>query len=192
MKKSLIDITLSTIISLVVLIILLGLANLVPVNNMYATKVLEFINLHVLIIILFILFFFLGELFFLFGFPLNIPGPVFYAYGGYFLSNFIFEIFYLINDLHPTGIFSQVKYLEPTVNILIIAIILIIGFSKILINKKKKEETRSEDKEVEWKDVGNELKKASHNIVSKFNQLKSQKESEEKTAEKKKSKKKGK
>jgi hypothetical protein len=186
MKKSMVEVTLTSVITLIVLVILLGLANLVPTNNQYIVRVLDFANANVLVIILFILFFFLGELFFLFGFPFNIPGPIFYAFGGLYMTEFIFHIFLLIDSLIPNRIFDQIMFIRPILILIVFIIILIVGFSKILISKERNENVSRDAREVEWSDVGRELKFAIHNIAQRFNQSSKPIEKEKKEPIKKK------
>jgi membrane-bound ClpP family serine protease len=146
-------------------------ANLIPTNNIYVLSILEFVNANLLIIILFVILFFLGEIFHLFNFPLNLPGPIFYAYGGYFLASFIFGIFYLIDDLTGREILSIFRYAEATILILVFMLILIFGMLNILVKRNKKTESEKEPKkDATWNDIGGEFKQGLHNIALKFRQ----------------------
>jgi hypothetical protein len=190
MEKNIIGVTLSSLITLIVLVILIGLSNLIPVENTQVRAVIDFFNTYIVTIILFILFFFLGELFYLFKFPLNIPGAVFLAYGGYFLTSFLFKLFYLIETMIGLNVFSQIKILEQIIALTVFFLVIIIGVAKIFARKAREERNNllPYEKEVEWSDVGRQLKQASYNIAQKINESSKPKKSQNKDKKKKKQK----
>ncbi len=191
MERNVIGVTLSSLITLIILVILIGLSNLLPVQNENVISVVNFLNTYIVTIILFILFFFLGELFSLFGFPISIVGSVFFAYGGYFLTTFIFKVFYLIESLIGMEVFTQVKMLEPIISLVVFFIVLVVGIAKIFAKKARENKPYpgQPEKMVEWGDVGEQLKQASYNIAQKINQSSKPKKDSEEKPKKEKSKK---
>jgi ABC-type multidrug transport system fused ATPase/permease subunit len=132
----------------------------------------------------------MGEIFFLFNFPLNIPGSVFYAYGGYFITKFIFDMFFLIDSLITVEVFTKMSPFKESLSLVVFLIILIVGVIKILINKKRRNKTeetseKKSEKEVEWKDIGKEIKQGFYNLALRFKHASTPKEkAEEKKIEK--------
>ncbi len=169
--KNLVRVIIKSFIGLLFLILLVSIANLLPIENIYFLSILEFINANILIIILFTILFFLGEIFYLFNFPLSLPGPIFYAYGGYFLASFIFKIFYVIDYLTGKEILSIFKYAEPITLFLVFILILVFGILKILVKKDKKDGLKKEEREISWSDVGKEFKGGIYNLVIRFRQF---------------------
>ena len=183
MQKSAVEVTLTSVATLVVLVILVSLANMIPIQNFYLSEILNFVNEYILIIILFTLFFFVGEVFCALGIPLNILGVVFCAYGGYLMTFFLFKIFYLIDSFMLVGIFAPFGYLEQTVCLIVLFAILVIGISKILIGRRKS--VTSDKKEISWKDVWGEFKVGMDNLSKKFRENTGSKKEKEKVEEKK-------
>jgi len=164
MQKSVVQVTLTSIATLVVLVILVGLAGMLPVHNAYLSQILDFVNNYILVIIFFTLFFFVGEILYAFGLPFNVLGVIFYAYGAYFITFFIFKVFYLIESFIDVAIFSSFGYLEQLFCIAIFLVVLVVGISRIF--SKKEDAEKSED--VEWKDIWGEFKGGMNNISKKF------------------------
>jgi len=98
-NKTVLSVTLSRLISLLVFLVLLWIANIISINNFTYLQIVGFLNQNLEILIIFSLLLYLGELFFVFKFPLNIPAPIFNALGGFFLVKFIFKIFYMIKEV---------------------------------------------------------------------------------------------
>ena len=173
MKKGVLSVTFFRLIGLVVFLIILALANSFSWNNSIYLQILEFLNQNIGIIILFSLLLYLGELFFLFEFPINTPAPLFNAFGGIFLVSFIFRIFYQIEEFVNQEVFSVFYNFLLLILLIVFFVILIFGYVKVFsrIERKengKKEFKKEEVEDVKWKDIGNEFKRAFYNLGRTF------------------------
>lgn len=155
-------------VGLLFLIILISIVNFIPISNIYFVKIVEFINANLLVIILFTILFFLGGIFYLFGFPISIPAPIFQAYASYFLAGFIFKILYLIDELTNKELLLIFKNVESITLILVFVLVLIFGFLKILT--KSNRGVSKDRKEVSWEDIGKEFKEGFYNLAVAFRQ----------------------
>ena len=207
--RTALGVTLSRLIGLMIFIVLLIIANALSINNHAYTQVIDFLNYNLGLIIIFSILLYLGELFLVFRFPLNIPAPILNAFGGAFLVKFIFRIIYLSGTLAGTDALYVFRNFEAIIYVVVFFIVIIVGYVNIFLNvgKEGKEErermTREErrierrkrherklhekDKDLprhlEWKDVSEELKKAAYRVAS---NIKESLEPEEKQKRKKK------
>lgn len=172
MGKTVLGVTLSKIIGLLGFLILLALANILRIDNSSYLNTISFLNQNLWIVIIFSIFFYLGELFALFKFPINLPKPIFNALGGIFLVGFIFNIFYFIDVILNLNVFMGFINLESLVIIIVPSIILLVGYIEIfkeLIPKNKKVKRKSKKQELEianeLKNVWKEFKKGLHNLA---------------------------
>ena len=210
--RSILGLTLSRFAGLMIFLILLVIANSLEINNSGYLHVVGFLNQNIGIIVLFSVLFYLGELFFIFIFPFNLPAPIFSAVGGAFLVNFIFRMFYFIGDVLHESAFSSFKMFEPLIYTLVFFIVLIVGYVNIFVRlrniSRRKEMDRKvyhremeadrvyeerQHKRVDWKDVGDEFKATAYNVASNIKKsLEPKEEKEKREKEKKKTKAKGK
>ncbi|MFA5060826.1 MAG: hypothetical protein WC494_00725 [Candidatus Pacearchaeota archaeon] len=165
--KNIVGVVIKSFVGLLFLIILISIVNFLPINNIYFVKIVEFVNANLLVIILFTILFFLSEIFYLFGFPLSLPAPIFQAYASYFLAGFIFKVLYLVEELANKEILLIFRNVESVTLILVFVLVLIFGVLKILT---KANQNVSEGKEVSWRDIGNEFKGGLYNIAVAFKQ----------------------
>lgn len=166
--KNFIGVIIKSFVGLLFLIILVSLANFIPISNIYFIKIVEFVNANLLVIILFTILFFLGEVFYLFGFPISLPAPIFQSYASYFLAGFIFKILYLVEELANKEILLIFRSVESVTLILVFVLVLVFGFLKILTRNNRG--VSKERKEVGWVDIGNEFKEGFYNIAVAFKQ----------------------
>jgi ABC-type multidrug transport system fused ATPase/permease subunit len=166
--KNTVWVIIKSLIGLLFLIVLISIANFIPISNFYFVKIVEFINANLLVIILFTILFFLGEIFYLFGFPISLPAPIFQAYASYFLAGFIFKILYLVDELTGKELLLIFKNVESVTLILVFVLVLIFGFLKILT--KNNRGVSKERKEIGWGDIGNEFKEGLYNLTVAFKQ----------------------
>ena len=172
-QKTVLSVTLERLIGLVVFLLILGVLNLINFDSLINVQVVDFLNEHVAVIILFSVLFYLGEMFFLFTFPFNVPAPLINAVGSLFLVGFLFQIFYEIGRILSQDVFSTIKFLEPVAIVLVFLIVLIAGSVRIiaaLLPQKKKEEKKKPSKNkkdtTSWEEVGNEFRSALYNLAS--------------------------
>lgn len=140
MKKTVLGVTLSKLIGLLIFLFLLGLANMLKIDNSSYLQTVQFLNKSLGIIILFSIFFYLGELFSIFEFPINLPSPVLNALGGVFLATFLFRIFYIVGDIVSQDFFAIFRVFEPLLYLIIFFIVIIAGYVSIFRGLSKKKE----------------------------------------------------
>jgi signal transduction histidine kinase len=192
MAKSAIGVTVSRLIGLIVFLILLAIANVISFNSYFYTGIVGFFNTKILVIIFFTLLLYLGELFFVFGFPINMPAPIFNAFGGAFLVSFIFDLFAKLGSLMGTNALYALRPIEWLLVIIVFLLALIIGYVRVFseIGSKKKEKKKIKkkiDEEHDWDDIKREIKTAVYHATKNLSdKLKPEEESEEKKTSKKK------
>ncbi|MCF7860832.1 hypothetical protein K9M79_01190 [Candidatus Woesearchaeota archaeon] len=179
-KKTVLGVTLSKIISLVMFLLVLWALNTVNLENSTAVQVIEFLNINLSIIIIMSFIFYLAELFYVFNFPLNIPGPIFNGIGAVILVEFIFQIFRTMGQVTKQYAIFGLKSVSVLVFILVFLIVVILGYVNIFlrlhpeesetIDSKKKPKhkdstNRKKHEDLEWEDVGNELKLAAYYLA---------------------------
>ena len=170
-NKTVLGVTLSKLIGLMLFLLILGVLNYIQFDNIINLQVVDFLNQNLGVIIILSILFYLGELFSVFKFPVNIPAPLFNAFGGVFLVGFIFEIFYMLGKVLNQDVFFAFKFLKPIVVVLVFVIVIIAGYVKIVIDltpkeKPEKKKSKVKSKNIEWTDVGNEFKMALYNLAS--------------------------
>lgn len=131
-SKSILDITLSSLISFLLFLLFLGILNSVQMDNDLILRILNFLNQNLWLIILFSIFFYLGEIFSVFKFPINIPMPILNAIGGIYLVHFLFEILYEIDKA-----FLNFASLELLVISLVLIFTILFGYLSIYEKEKK-------------------------------------------------------
>jgi uncharacterized membrane protein len=203
--RNILEISVSRLVGLVIFLVLLVIANLIYINSSIYLDIVGFLNSNIGIIILFTILLYLGEVFFIFDFPLNIPAPIFNAIGGFFVVGFIFDVIYLIGNFIGPNVFYLLKLLEPFVIWLVVLIILIVGYIEVFggigsksrkrraerverarsMKEKRDRHEKSEKHDWEWEDVKKEIRNAVHEAVGEKETKKE--ESKKKTGSKKKS-----
>jgi len=177
-KKTVFGLTIGKIFGLLIFLLVLTAANYFNVDKMLNISVIEFLNSKLGLMIGFSVMLYLGELFFLFTFPGNLPAPIFNAIGGVLLTGFIFDILYAVAK--PASFIFWI--LEPIALILVLVLTIIVGyvrvFGSIVPTKEKEDKPKKEQKpikpkkkkskknDVDWKDIGGEFKMALYNLAS--------------------------
>ncbi len=163
MTKTVLNVTIARLVSLIVFLVLLAIANVLYINDSVYLGVVGFLNTKILVIITFSILLYLGELFFVFGFPLNFPAPIFNAFGGVMLVDFIFDIFIMLGNILNQSIFILFSALEIFVLVIVLILVLLVGYVKVFSSVGKKKEKKHKAKKVEehdWDDVKREIKTA--------------------------------
>ncbi len=170
-NKTVLGVTLSRLIGLILFLILFAIASILQIDNLTYLQVVNFLSVNLWIIVLLSIFFYLGELFFVFKFPFNLPGPIFNAIGGILLADFLFKMFYFIGYILLDGGYYPFENLEPLIYFLVFAIVLIAGYISIFVNIKRGEESRKLRKKYlkntknEFQDIGEEFKETAHTVM---------------------------
>ena len=179
-SNTVLSVTLSRLIGLAIFLILLIIANILYIPNSIYSQVINFLNNNLGVIILISVLLYLGELFFIFAFPFNLPAPIFNAFGGVFLIVFLFRIFYLIGNMINNPWFFSFDYLKSGIYLLIFFLIIIFGYVNIFMDlgyRRQKRikgveryedsmERKKSDKEefIDWNDFRDNLKKTLQDI----------------------------
>jgi hypothetical protein len=185
--RTALGVTLSRLIGLIVFLVLLIIANTLPIYNTTYTEIIGFLNQNIGLIVFFTVLLYLGELFMVFMFPINLPAPIFNAFGGVLLARFIFSIFYFIGIMLGTTAFFAFKYLEALFYIIIFLIVIIVGYVQIFAELGKREKRMHErqiserkKEDIKWKDVGEEFRKAAYNVAANLKESLEPKEKQKK------------
>ncbi len=172
-RRSTVGVILSWIFGLLMLLILLGLANLIVphIGNPTLTALLDFINDSVWLIILISIVFFFSDLFRSFRFPFNFPYPIINAWGASMVVTFAFSILAFLNTLMEMGLVKSIMKLEALVQTIVFVLALIVGYVQVFtgIGRRSKEsvthdrpfweeETEKHKVVQSWSEVNNEFR----------------------------------
>ncbi|MDN7013360.1 hypothetical protein FGW20_09975 [Methanoculleus sp. FWC-SCC3] len=131
-KESVAEVLASRVIGIVVFLIVLGILNVLAdayVQIPIFLQVVEFLNANLGLLILISVIFLVGDLFGALPLPLNLPGPIFGAFGAVLLVIFIARFFLLFAEITGVGFFFIFeKALSLSVYLLVFIIALIAGY----------------------------------------------------------------
>lgn len=134
-KESVGGILVSRIAGIVVFLILLAVLNILSgdyVQSPTFIRIVEFLNANLGLLILISALFLLGDLFGVFAFPLNLPTPIFNAFGAVFLVTFLFRLFVLVGEITGVGVFAVLeRTLALPVSILVFIVVLVGGYIRL-------------------------------------------------------------
>ena len=138
-KESIAEVLVSRVVGIVVFLIVLGILNILAgayVRIPIFLQVVEFLNAKLGLLILISVIFLVGDLFGALPLPLNLPGPIFGAFGAVLLVIFIARFFLFfagITDLEFFFVFEKVLALP--VYLLVFIIALIAGYIGLFTNR---------------------------------------------------------
>jgi hypothetical protein len=195
-RRSSLSIVFHSIISFIILIVLLIIANiLVPsINNDVYSKVVQFFNSLLGLFIILFLVGMINSLFWNFDFPLNILAPI----SGAVLGVYIVDLVYKILGFTQTFVYfgDLAKLLSYNISVIVFFVVLIAGYLIILSEAGKREEKyprkerypeeeserrrikeriaekksrKSSESNFSWDEVGDEFKKAFLNVGKALN-----------------------
>ncbi|BBL68845.1 hypothetical protein [Methanoculleus chikugoensis] len=131
-KESVAEVLVSRVIGIVVFLIVLGILNILAGAYVQAPiflQVVEFLNANLGLLILISVIFLVGDLFGALPLPLNLPGPIFCAFGAVLLVIFIVRLFLLVGEIAGVGFFSVLEgALSLPVYLLVFIVVLIAGY----------------------------------------------------------------
>ncbi|MCL7413858.1 MAG: hypothetical protein M8353_09625 [ANME-2 cluster archaeon] len=170
-------IILMRLFGLIIFLILLYIANHLAffTENPLNEQIIQFLNSTIWLIIVMSIIFLFGELFNALDFPFNLPAPLFNASASVLLVSFLYRTFALIDILIDEQIFLIFNRIEFLVYPLVFIIVLIGGYSAILMKLSRTDESRSiHDKEqkertgkmLTWEDVGDEFKQTLFDLLT--------------------------
>ncbi|MDN5340373.1 MAG: hypothetical protein PWQ30_1482 [Euryarchaeota archaeon] len=131
-KESVAEVLVSRVIGIVIFLIVLGILNILAGSYVRAPiflLVVEFLNASLGLLILISVLFLVGDLFLALPIPLNLPGPIFGAFGAVFLVIFLVRLFLLIGEIAGVEVFSVLEgVLSLPVYLFVFVIALIAGY----------------------------------------------------------------
>jgi len=146
LNRKIINVVIYGLSGLVFFLILLGIANLlIPVvdNSFYTTNV-QFVNSNLWIIVTLTFLFVTADVFRLLKFPINIPYPIFNAFGGLLLTVMLLKAFSWVLDIIFIDLFSW-NYSKGLIYVIVFLLILALGYYNIarteLSGRKRKKRT---------------------------------------------------
>ncbi|MBD3310662.1 hypothetical protein GF351_05580 [Candidatus Woesearchaeota archaeon] len=121
-------------------LILLGIGNLIPVQDQYYSMIIGFLNTNTIWIFLFALFFASAEALKMTKVPYIIGYPIANAFGTFFLIRFMFSLAYLIDETF--GLKFLFSGYETTTYAVVIIAVLAMGYFKVWRQSAGKKEDR--------------------------------------------------
>ena len=166
-KKSVAKIILLRLIGFVAFLILLGIANIISgvIQLQIFTSIVELFNSNILLLFVITVIFLIGEIFWAFRFPFNLPAPIVSSVGAVVCLIFFFRLFSYFKTFFEFDIPESVMTWSLVIYPLLFFIVLIAGYVSIVVKlaKPEKVEERVEaafDKSEKIDEVGEEIKKA--------------------------------
>lgn len=131
-----VGIFLSKLLGLLIFLVILGLLNfLVPyIKEPFFSGIVLFLNVNLLLILLFGLFFMVSEMFFHLVFPFNLPAPLFSSFGSVFLVTFIFNILNFIDLSFKIGLRGFLNNFYLLIIAIVFFFVFVVGYSMIFSN----------------------------------------------------------
>jgi hypothetical protein len=131
-KESAAGILVSRIGGFIFFLILLAVLNILAgayVQSPIFVRIVEFLNASLGLLVLITALFLIGDLFSILVFPLNLPAPIFNAFGAVGLVTFLFRLFVLVGDITGVTVFAMLeRTLAIPVTILVFIAVLIGGY----------------------------------------------------------------
>jgi hypothetical protein len=121
-------------IGIMCFLILVVLANILKyhISNPVYLAGVEFLNSNFWLLVLIAVLLFIGDIFRVFPFPLNLPSPIIRAVGSVFCLAFILGVFGWIDQISGTSIYPVFWFLSFLIIPLVFIIVLVAGYVEIL------------------------------------------------------------
>jgi len=182
-KRSVSGIIISKLISILIFLILLSIANyLIPlISTPEYQKIVWFINDNFGFLVSMSIIFAIGEIFFALPFPFNLPAPFFSATGAVFIVALIGKIFEFIEAFTYGEVSFPFWVISIAIYPIVFLIVFIAGYATIIASffspghlpPKSKEKMKKEGKAKKgnknartWEDVGNEFRNMVYDFFS--------------------------
>ncbi len=173
------------IICFLIVVVLANILTYYVSSPIYRTGVL-FLNENFWLLILISIILLVGDIFFAFPFPLNLPAPIIKAIGSVFLMAFLLHIFQWVDTVTATSLHPLVWLLSFIIVPLVFFIVLISGYFEIMRqlcfeSKPEKEgecQVVHEIKDIpieepvlnvkSWEDIGAEFRLMLYDVMQRF------------------------
>ncbi len=169
----------SGILTFFALIAVMNLLTLVIADPGYHS-VVDFLNETIWLLLTLSFLFFIGAVFRMLPFPLNLPSPVLTASASLFLVAFLFRITFLAGDLFGVDFAHSLTSVAVMLGIVVFFVVLTVGYIHILrpvivasrtgvpACREKRHPTREEKERITWEDVEREFRYAAYDILQKI------------------------
>ncbi len=178
----------SRMIGILCFLIVVVLANILTYyisGTMYRDGVV-FLNENFWLLLLIAILLLVGDIFFAFPFPLNLPAPIIRAIGSVFVIAFMLHVFQWVDSVASTSLYSFVWLLSFAIVPIVFIVVFVSGYFEIMrklcwgkesetggdcqvvheIKKNPLEEPLSDVKS--WEDIGDEFRVMMYDIMHRF------------------------
>ncbi|MDO8508055.1 MAG: hypothetical protein Q7S27_00055 [Nanoarchaeota archaeon] len=133
MPRNISGLIVSWFIKVVIVLVVLLAVNLIAYvsPSPIVSDLAEFFNKNILLLILASLLFFLGALFYYFGFPINLGYPIFDGFGTVFLISFLIKLIVVIDNYVNSGIGAFLATFAWWIYVIAFIIVLLFGYLHI-------------------------------------------------------------
>ncbi len=141
--KSVVRVLVSGLIGIILFLVFLAVLRYFTgvYPNDFFIGVVDFLFANAGLVIFFSILFLIGDIFLAFGFPVNLPGPIFSAFGSVFLVLFVFRFIGFMDAFYALGIYPGLRIAEIILYPLVFVLVIIAGYLSIfheLVDKEKK------------------------------------------------------
>lgn len=187
-ENSLSSVFVSRMIGIICFLIVVVLSNILTYyisSPIYRAGVL-FLNENFWLLLLILIILLVGDIFFAFPFPINLPAPIIRAIGSVFVIAFMLHVFQWVDTVAATSLYSFVWVLSFVIVPIVFIIVLVSGYFEIMrklcrepqiekegecqvvheIKKGSFEEPVSDVKS--WEDIGAEFRLMMYDIMHRF------------------------
>jgi hypothetical protein len=189
-NKSLSSVFVSRMIGIIMFLIVVVLANILTyyVSSPIYRAGVVFLNENFWLLLLISIILLVGEIFFAFPFPLNLPAPIVRAIGSVFVIAFMLHVFQWVDSVAATSLYSFVWVLSFVIVPIVFIIVLVSGYFEIMrqlfwtpcneqdCNNPVVHETKFTPREdmvsdaKSWEEIGEEFRLVMYDLMHRFRQ----------------------
>jgi len=157
--RSIFKVFLNKLIGFLVFLVLLGIAYILIdfIPNQIYEDIVIFLFSNLFLILLITIAATISEMFWVLDFPLNLPAPLFSGTMAVLMAEFFYNLSIFIGTLMDKNLLPIDKTTQLSIYLLLFAIVLIIGYIKILFYFFKPKKTYTEEKSKKSEEKNNEL-----------------------------------
>lgn len=189
-NESLSSVFVLRMIGIITFLIVVVLANILThyVSNPIYRAGVFFLNENFWLLLLIAIILLVGDIFFAFPFPLNLPAPIIRAIGSVFVIAFMLHIFQWVDSVAATSLYSFVWVLSFVIVPVVFIVVLVSGYFEIMrklfrapqndqdsdnpvvhdTKSSSPDETISDAKS--WEEIGDEFRLAIYDLMHRFRQ----------------------
>jgi hypothetical protein len=189
-NKSLSSVFVSRMIGIITFLIVVVLANILTyyLSNPFYRAGVTFLNENFWLLMLIAIIMLIGDIFFAFPFPINLPAPVIRAVGSIFIIAFLLRIFEWVDSATATSLHPVIWVLSVVIVPVVFIIVLVSGYFGIMrqLFRTPQAETDGENTVVHaiksspqegavpdaksWEEIGAEFRLVMYDLMQRFRQ----------------------